>query len=119
MPDVPELREGATSLEWELSFSRKHRKPLLVPAARAVRLLFPFAVARAIAGGHQQFKAHIARTLAARREFVAGLERSFVGQAVLRMHDPIDPRRWDHLARLVELPVGIGIHALDRVAWGT
>jgi len=37
-------------------------------------LLLPFAVARAIAGGKQQFKAHLARTLAARREFVAGLE---------------------------------------------
>ena len=82
-------------------------------------LLLSFAIPRAIAGRKQQFKAHLARTLAARREFVAGLERSFVRQAVLRMHDLIYPRRWDYLARLVQLPVGIGIHALDRVAWGT
>lgn len=84
-----------------------------------MRHLLPFAVSHAIAGGHQQFKAHIAGALAARRELLPRLERSFVGQAVLRMHDLIDPRRRDRLARLVQFPVGIGIHALDQVAWGT
>ena len=84
-----------------------------------MRQLLPFTVSHAIAGGKQQFKTHIARTLAARRELLPRLERSFVGQAVLRMHDLIDPRLGDHLPRLVKFPAGIGIHALDQVAWGT
>ena len=81
--------------------------------------LFPFVVSCAVAGGKQQFKAHVARTLAARRELLPRLERGFMGQAMLGVHHPINPRRWDRLARLVEFPVGIEIHALDRVAWGT
>lgn len=85
----------------------------------AMLQLLAFAVPRDIAGGHQQLKAHLAGALVALREFVAGLERSFVRQAVLRMHHLIDPRCRDHLPRLVKFPAGIGIHALDRVAWGT
>lgn len=81
--------------------------------------LLPLIISHAIAGGKQQFKAHVARTLAARRELLPRLERGLMGQAMLGVHDPINPRRWDRLARLVELPVGIEIHALDRVAWGT
>ena len=85
----------------------------------ATLLLLPFAVAHTIAGGHQQLKAHLAGALAALRKFVAGLKRSLVRQAVLRMHHLIDPLLGDHLTRLVEFPVGIEIHALDQVAWGT
>lgn len=94
-------------------------EPLPDSGARAERRLLPFAVSHAIAGSKQQFKAHIARTLAARRELLPRLERGFMGQAMLGVHDPINPRRRDRLARLVKFPVGIGIHALDRVAWGT
>ncbi len=81
--------------------------------------LLPFAISRAVVHGHQQFKTHAARAFGARRKFIARLERGFVGQPVLRVQDPIYPRRWDHLSRLVKFPAGIGIHVLDRVAWGT
>jgi hypothetical protein len=40
-------------------------------------------------------------------------------QTVFRVQNLIDPRPGDRLPNLVNSLAGIGIHALDRVAWGT
>lgn len=69
--------------------------------------------------GHHQFKAHQVSALCARRELVSRLEAGPVRQAVFRVRDLIYPRLGNYLSRFVNSLAGIGIHALDRVAWGT
>jgi len=68
---------------------------------------------------HHQLKAHVVRTLCARRELASRLEACLVRQAMFGVRDSIDPRLGDRLPRFVNNLAGIGNHALDRVAWGT